>query len=216
MRDLLNKLGKEEEQSENKELKIDDNLNARLDLMVKSFEKGFEHYPAKVNFQLYNLFGKIIDENIELNSQEELTMLPFRLAEYQWERGFDYLAGLYLSALINKSKYYTHTISTKSFSKRINFLGYENCKNLVVDGDVGLYFAFKMECGKITLNGSCLNRVGLISFGGQIYLNGDFGAIPKTAKVEIYHEGKLIFKEGKPINPKDFEYDEVNKIYIPK
>src|SRR3989338_3717742 len=98
MRDLLNKLGKEEEQSENKELKIDDNLNARLDLMVKSFEKGFEHYPANVNFQLYNLFGKIIDENIELNSQEELTMLPFRLAEYQWERGFDYLAGLYLSA----------------------------------------------------------------------------------------------------------------------
>jgi len=66
----------------------------------------------------------------------------------------------------------------------------------VTDGLTGFY----NEGAKIVVNGFCRGGIGECMTRGEIYLNGDYESLSdKIIGGDIYHKGKLIIKNGKPM-----------------
>jgi formylmethanofuran dehydrogenase subunit C len=74
--------------------------------------------------------------------------------------------------------------------------------NLIVNGNCGDNLGWCMQNGTITINRNAGSGIGLDMSGGEIYLNGDYKKIAEPneeTKGDIYHKGKLIFKDGRII-----------------
>ena len=151
--------------------------------------------------------------NLEYSARD-VESFSLMLSELQTAHSSSHYDGLFLSALINMSKEDTYIVHTVGLNRPLNFLGYENVKNIIVNGDVGLRLGNGMKQGTININGnagSCLGERmagGRITVngetgdvlggpcgnrGGEIHLNGNFGQ-PSYAHIssDIYHNGKLI------------------------
>ena len=151
--------------------------------------------------------------NLEYSARD-VESFSLMLSELQTAHSSSHYDGLFLSALINMSKDDTYIVHTVSLNRPLNFLGYENVKNIIVKGDVGIglgngmkqgtikitgnadsCLGERMTGGRITVNGETGDAVGGLygNRGGEIYLNGNFGQ-PTYAHIssDIYHNGKLI------------------------
>jgi len=95
------------------------------------------------------------------------------LAEFQNERDLSVKAGVFLSALINNGKEIDFVIHTGHLTEGINYLGYENTKNILVNGNIGDYVGEQMKGGTIVVNGTAGKYVGDGMKGGAILVNGN-------------------------------------------
>jgi formylmethanofuran dehydrogenase subunit C len=115
---------------------------------------------------------------------------------FQGEEGFQWRAGVMLSALINSSVDSDFLIPGNIFNKTLCLLAYRNRKNIYVDGDVGDSFAAEMEEGIATVRGNVYGsfapsicggsaiaeqnvygRVGASMKGGEVIVKGDVGVL---------------------------------------
>ena len=147
-------------------------------------------------------------------SAKDVEGFSLMLPQLQTLESSSHYDGLFLSALINMGKEQDYIIHTIDLYSPLNFLGYENIKNITVNGDVGLRVGNRMKKGTITINGNAGTCVGELmrggkiivngktdqalggpygNEGGEIHLNGDFD-LPSHAHMgsDIYHNGKLI------------------------
>ena len=108
-------------------------------------------------------------------SAKDIEVFSIALAGFQDEEHFPYKAGLFLSALINRSEDSEFVIHTSHLSKPVNTLGYRNTKNIAVDGDVGHGVGSRMKDGSITIDGNADNKVGQRMGGGIIAVAGKAG-----------------------------------------
>jgi len=74
--------------------------------------------------------------------------------------------------------------------------------NITIDGDVSGYLGGGIYNGKIIINGNFFGRIGNMS-GGEIHIHGDHRPTRflnvKFSKGKVYHQGKLIVKNGRRI-----------------
>ena len=133
-------------------------------------------------------------------SSKEVTNFSIALVEFQHEEVFSTKAGLFLSALINESNGKNFTVITEHLEKPIDWLGYENTKNIIVQGNVGDCVGEDMKCGKITIQGNAREDVGYRMTGGSIYVGGKYTSLSDYIYGgNVYHKGKLIVKDGKTL-----------------
>ena len=86
-------------------------------------------------------------------------------------------AGMFLNALINCGKDKTYTIHTIENGEDITWFGYRNRKEIMVLGDVGDYFANRMEGGLITVNGNVHGDMGQDMRDGEVIITGNAGSV---------------------------------------
>ena len=132
------------------------------------------------------------------------------LAEFQEEEEFSAKAGIFLSALMNSGKDQDYAIHTAHLHMTPDFIGYQNTKNITVDGDVGdtagawmtggsititgnagITLGLGMRAGSITVNGDADYHIGRSMVGGEIRIEGGIGKIA-AVQGKIFHKGKLI------------------------
>jgi len=181
--------------------------NKTLDLIVRGYEKGLENYglydkaKRKIGISEGEYFGYHIAKSSAPSKipSDSITDFSLLLGEYENNEYFEWLfTGFYLSALINKSKEQDFKIITNHLTKTISWIGYENVKNIDVNGNVGYGVGWYMEEGKITVNGNAGNLVGNGMKGGEIHLNGDYESLSRNIfGGNIYHKGKLIVRNGR-------------------
>jgi hypothetical protein len=135
--------------------------------------------------------------------------------QFQNEDLFWMNVGLFLSALINNCPDRDFVIQTRHLSTRINFLGYKNTKNIIVEGDAysvgnameggkitvkgsaGLFIGHQMKDGRITVEGNVAS-LGQGMTGGTIEVNGNAeGAVGESMEGgRILVGGNVEFKLG--------------------
>jgi formylmethanofuran dehydrogenase subunit C len=105
----------------------------------------------------------------------DVERFSYALEEFQNERYFHVKAGLFLSALINNGNDSDYVIHVKHLEIPLWRLGYENEKNIVVNGNPGNYFCESMIRGRIVVNGDVDDCVGAWMKGGSILIRGNAG-----------------------------------------
>ena len=122
-------------------------------------------------------YSKALELISNLNySSEDINEFSRNIKEIQDDPDFEYKAGIFISALINKSNENEFKIVTKG-SISMSYLGYKNTKKIVIDGDAGDMLGYKMsdQNSKITVLGNAGDSVGKEMNGGFIVVQGDAG-----------------------------------------
>ncbi len=125
--------------------------------------------------------------------------------------------GIFLSALINNGKDDNYVILIRNIGKEVlngssvDDLGWQNTKNITIEGNVGICLGGYMKAGLIVINGNAIDSCGWNMRGGKIIVNGDAeeilgwdmtgGEIEVNGRIKdisawggkIYHKGKLVF-----------------------
>jgi formylmethanofuran dehydrogenase subunit C len=97
------------------------------------------------------------------------------LVEFQDEEDFTNKAGFFLSDLINNGRDSDYVIHTQNLPLPPHYLGFKNCKNITVEGDVGDWVGDRMRNGSIIVKGDAGDRVGDWMKGGSITIEGSAG-----------------------------------------
>jgi len=204
--------------------------NETLDLIVEKYKEGLENcglYSEKKleikipknEFDIYYIAKSSAPSKISSDNITEFSLLldSLLLEEHENKEYFEDFTGCYLSALINKSKDKDFKIITNYLTKTIDNIGYENAKNIVVNGNAGGLVGHEMENGKITINGNAGGMVGGGMKDGEIIINGNAGFLVgedmKNGEIRlngyyidisdyihggnIYHKRKLIVENGR-------------------
>lgn len=97
-----------------------------------------------------------------------------RFSKYPYEvkdREFKH-SGEFLSLLVNESE---DSEIELELGERINYLGKENRKKIVIKGDAGHYLGYYMQSGEIIVEGSAGDRAGSCMNGGKILIRDSAG-----------------------------------------
>ncbi len=177
--------------------------------LLKAWKQASENKSLPVASQYLRLVLMAKDLGASASDVETFSR---KLAKFQDDGNFSrYIAGLFLSAIINGGKDNDYVIHTTQFRKPLHYLGYENTKNITVKGNAGDCLANNMSKGKITVEGNagddvCLcmfggevrikgNAIGIIGNlmkGGEIRVDGETGAIGHVITGKIYQGVKLV------------------------
>lgn len=213
--DLLDKLDKEQK-IEAKQNKVSSKV---LEGIVKCYEISLDKMDIYLQ-ESYNLcVGTIKKFNLNYDA-DDISQFSIALANFQNHDEFCNGTGLFLSALANICKENDFVIYTNHLQRQIDFMFYQNVKNITLNGPVGRYagrfmvagFASVngnanvflgggMQGGKITVNGNIGFGMGYLMHKGAILeINGDYDTIAASCAGKIYHNGILIFEDNHPIN----------------
>ena len=207
--DLFYSLGPEER----KEIKIPEiRTNPALEYLVKNYKLYIEQATDFEKARRIQHFLKI--NPVKSNEIEEFSLI---LGEHQRLNNFN-LSGFYLSKLINESIDEDFIIHTKHLEKLIDCIGYNNFKNLTINGNAGRlvggymkdgrievkgnagdWVGYGMEGGRIEVKGNAGDGVGCEMKNGEIHINGEYEGFGNKIKGDIYHRGKLIIKDGRKV-----------------
>jgi hypothetical protein len=121
-------------------------------------------------------YAKVLDRiKTVAYSAKDVETFSIVLAGFQDEIDFHGKAGLILSALINNCEEERFVIHTAHLTMPIDYLGYRNKKDIVVDGDSGECVGYAMEGGIITIERDAGHTAGVDMTAGTIIVKGDAG-----------------------------------------
>jgi len=201
--------------------------NETLDLIIEKYKEGLENYglylkgklKIKIPSDEYSCYYITKSSAPSKTSSDNITEFSLLLGEYENKKYFKDFIGCYLSALINSSDNKDFKIFTNYLLKTIDHIGYENAKNIDVNGNAGNWvggymkdgkitvtgnagdwIGEEMKDGKITINGNAGGGVGDRMKNGKIHLNGDYKGLSKyISGGNIYHKDKLIVGNGRKL-----------------
>ena len=157
--------------------------NETLDRIIEKYKEGlenlglYEEHKLKIKIPEGEYFGYHIAKSLALSEiqSKEIVEFSLLLGEYENNKYFEWFTGFYLSALINKSKDKDFKIITNCLTKTINFIGYENAKDIDINRNAGVYVGYRMDGGKITINGNAGYGAGENMKDGEITVKGNVG-----------------------------------------
>jgi formylmethanofuran dehydrogenase subunit C len=188
--DLFDNLQPEEKQPETRKIEVV--KSERLEEIVRGFEKYFKIF-EEFNWQrdenkISGLF-KIIP------TSKEILDFSILINEYQYEDMFKSKAGIYLSALINKSDDKEIIITTDHLEKFPSSIGYKNYyKTIRINNNTGNFLGSNMQGGKIFAR-TAKNHVGYKMKGGIIHLDNagnNLGMLLNRGKIYVKNAGDCI------------------------
>ena len=196
-----------------KQRKIETTPNERVKLLLDIYllwcSESDNIIPQNVTFRVNPPpYEKMIMDFTELKTRsvlytkEDITTFSFLIQEINTvEHG---RIGYFLSSLIDthflrkeqvadESKTTSpYFISTEGLEYFVG-LGAYNKADIIVSGNGGEYLGIRMQCGSITVHGTCGRAVGQDMCGGTIYLNGLFESYDWMRNGgEIHYQGKRL------------------------
>jgi hypothetical protein len=179
--DLFDSLGKEQREPEDRKIEI--TKNERLEELVKGFEEvlKIKLKPFQPNFNNLIYIIKIIP------TSKEISDFSILMSDYQDHKEFRKYSGLYLSALINKSKDKEFIINTNHLEKLPDYMGFENNGKIIrINKDIGDFLGDGMKKGIIYVRNS-EGALGYNMKGGEIHAdNSGYSLGFSMAKGRIY------------------------------
>lgn len=130
--------------------------------------------PSRNSFEAASNLARSLAISIHY-SASDLEKFSLSLPELQGQTDFSDRAGLFLSALVNAGGEKRYEIQTSQLSVRMNFLGMQCAKLLVVNGGVGDYLGDSLDGGILVIHGDAGNCVGQFMRSGSITVTGDVG-----------------------------------------
>lgn len=171
--DLLDKYERQEKTgNERKPRKVKGNK------AVKAMQEAFRDI-LRMDFtfmhiqEKYDAINKHVVAQGMIYSARGILLFSISLAKFQGEKYFEDRAGLFLSALMNNCNGQDFTVNTQSLGIGLSYIGYQNTKNIIVDGNSGACTGQSMISGTITVNGDADFYVGQSMQGGKITINGN-------------------------------------------
>lgn len=161
--------------------------NRRLAVLQKAFG---EFYGKRWHDSMAEeIYGEACRQAKKLPSYNaaDVAIFSATLARFQDEEWFAKVAGLFLSALVNEcsagrllsaltGRKREFSLEIGNLSLGIDYVGFENRENIVVNGNAGRWAGWKMQEGaKMIVNGSVAGEAGREMQGGEIVLHGDAG-----------------------------------------
>lgn len=104
---------------------------------------------------------------------KDVEKFSVHLAGYTEVEDFDKKSGLFLSALVNYCNDMDYVIHTRHLPILLSYVGYNNTKNLIVEGDAGAYLGEDMRKGNIVVSGNATEGVGNWMSDGRIIVKGN-------------------------------------------
>lgn len=149
--------------------------NLMMEQLAVAFKKFAHHYCMFEGDRNYALAESIAEK---LNcSAKEIEEFSIFLGGCKFpnitQQDLSYAAGMFLSALINRSSEKNFIIHTEHLYFPIDQLGYKNTRNITVRGGVGMNCGTAMESGSITIDGDSGYGLGRDMAGGSITANGN-------------------------------------------
>jgi formylmethanofuran dehydrogenase subunit C len=139
---------------------------------MRSQWAGFEHDPQH---SLIFFDGNL--KKMKKYSAESIEAFSLALMVFQDEKGFRSKAGVFLSALMIRSRDTGFVIHTAHLEKPIDFLGCYNRKDILLKGNAGDSVGWEMKGGSITIEGDAGFNAGYEMMGGIMTVKGDSGRI---------------------------------------
>ena len=96
-----------------------------------------------------------------------------KLKSHRHMEGIAAKAGLFISAMVATSAEQQFVISPNGLDKPLEYIGYENSKELVIIGDAGAHLGFRMTGGSIFVDGDAGTETGAHMTDGTIWVQGD-------------------------------------------
>jgi formylmethanofuran dehydrogenase subunit C len=121
-------------------------------------------------------YGKALDivKSISDYVPNDVNWFSTKLSGSSSTEDFSMKAGLFLSALINNGKHTDYSLHMSSFIL-LDYIGYRNIKNIIINSNVGNMLGHNMEGGSIAVHGNAGRDVGQEMKGGSISVDGDTG-----------------------------------------
>jgi len=108
-------------------------------------------------------------------TSKDVEEFSLSMACFQGTRDFSERAGVFLSALINGSIDRSFIIHTRHLARAVDYFGFLNSKEIIVDGDIGHSCGQRMAGGSIVVKGSAGGWCGNMMSGGAITVHGSAG-----------------------------------------
>lgn len=161
-RNRFGRYGPEQEQAVRMPEVVENETLRQLRDAWKRFDYNMQTVPEK------NYATALIKiDKIECTA-EDVRKFSVVLAEFQGEEKFAFRAGIFLSALINKSSGNDFVIHTNHLDVTLYYFGFLNTKNITVIGDTGGSFGSLMQGGNVAVKGNAGLYVGYRMQGGTI------------------------------------------------
>ena len=174
--DVIAGLNPEEEQEPEKKIEVE--RTPELERILK----GFEQVLASANDLLFSdMVARFTPEQMPTAT---ITQASIALAAYSSYIRFPDRAGRYLTALVNFSSDYEHTIFVNGYTQPPNHIGFWLDKKLVVDGPTGINTGLYNQ-GELILRGNSGIYTGFHN-EGDIILFGN-----ACDKAGHYNEGRI-------------------------
>ena len=162
--DLFDRLDNEGNQQSDKTFQVE--RITGLGRLLEGFDRALK---VPFDYRGLNAVYEDMQHLTPVASAEDIEKFSKLLKPFQTLENFDFLAGLYLSSLINNSVDSDFRISLSSEEKRIRSLGYLNKKNIIVNGNI--YGIGSLISGNIEVTGDCEEIKNI--YGGNILVRGN-------------------------------------------
>jgi len=127
-------------------------------------------------------------------SSTDVEKLSLAMAELQDEKGFEVMAGFFLSALINKGPDGCYVLHVNHLKVPLGNLCVNNVKDVTIEGDVGFGLGCEMKKGVIRVEGNADSLTGDGMRGGEIHVDGTVRNLGQDLRGgKIYQAGVLIY-----------------------
>jgi formylmethanofuran dehydrogenase subunit C len=107
-------------------------------------------------------------------SSHDVERVANALLDYQDIDYFDDLAGMFLSAIINAGTDENYYLDLTKIKEPLS-VGFENIKNVLIDGNVGSLAGMGMGNGTLIIRGDAEDQLGVGMTGGLIFVTGNVG-----------------------------------------
>jgi hypothetical protein len=149
--------------------------NEMLDRLKKAFGRTEYSLPITLDEMTRIFLSAVKDIQCSADDIEKFSVVLKEFQEVEKLSVIPTRAGRFLSALINKSGDSDFTVHTTHLDVPVEFLGYENKKNITVVGGGGIGAGDSMIDGRITVEGDVMHQAAMFMSGGSMLVRGDAG-----------------------------------------
>ena len=154
--------------------------DVKEDQVLAKLKDAFERYQYKARW--------VVGKNPEYKGADVLVKginytvrdverFVIALAEFTEQTEFERRAGFFISALVNNCSDDNFRLPLKYLPNPLHFLGMENTKNIIIEGNVDVSLGIRMDGGSIIVEGDSMDGVGDSMKSGLIIVNGSSSAV---------------------------------------
>jgi len=211
---------KDEDEKAVREVKIkEDKTRARLFSAWQRFHKITRYAEPETLFKDMHIVYALAREMVRYRSHKPGHVADFCIQivpeEYDQRDRFSTRIGLFISALIDKSRYGRFEVPAQRLSYP-DYLAYANRKNVLVHGDIGIV-GLDMHSGRVVVEGDVVDFIGKYMDGGVLIVAGNvtFHFLSENS-IGGYMTGGIIQIDGdvKLSKHNIEEHDQASRLYI--
>lgn len=177
-------------------------LDVKEDRILMQLRKAWKRFDFESGAEIEENYNRAVSLVKDIKcSAKDVENFSILLGEFASEWAFSFKAGHFLSALINNGKDNDYLLHVRHLSGDIDVLGFQNTKNITIEGDVNSWLGMRMSTGSIIVKGNAGTWVGEQMRGGKIMIEGNArdGFGNRMENGEIHLNGRFVLGEHNQI-----------------